>query len=277
MSTRAAVIGHPVTQSLSPAIHRAAFRELGIDWTYEAVDCTVEGLASFVDNVRAGTHGGLSVTMPLKEAIVPLLDRLDANAGALAAVNCVSVRGGRLIGHNTDGDGCADALEHEAGVELGGAGAVVLGAGGTARSVVTALARRGASVRVVNRTVSRAAEVVALARGAAGDEADVAVGTPADIRGATVLVNTTSVGMNSGESPVETSVLHGGLVVLDAVYSPLDTTLLRSARAAGARTVDGLWMLVHQARHQQLLWFGRCAAASVMRGESERELAQRRK
>ena len=271
------MIGHPVTQSLSPAIHSAAFREMGIDWSYEAVDCTVEGLPSFLADVRAGSHGGLSVTMPLKEAIVPLLDRLDANAGALAAVNCVSVRGGTLVGHNTDGDGCADALENEAGVDLVGATAVVLGAGGTARSVVTALARRGATVRVVNRTASRAAEVVALARGAAGEEADVATGTTADIRRASVLVNTTSVGMNSGESPVEASFLHSDLVVLDAVYSPLDTALLRSARAAGARTVDGLWMLVHQARHQQLLWFGRCAPAQLMRGESERELAQRRK
>ncbi|MFM8793369.1 MAG: shikimate dehydrogenase [Acidimicrobiales bacterium] len=277
MSNRAAVIGHPVVQSLSPAIHGASFRELGVDWTYDAVDCTVEELGRFVDGVRSGSHAGLSVTMPLKEAIVPLLDRLDANAAALGAVNCVSVRGGLLVGHNTDGDGCADALENEAGAVIAGADAVVLGAGGTARSVVTALARRGASVRVVNRTATRAAEVASLARRAVGGDADIRPGSMTDIGRATVLVNTTSVGMDSDESPVDAAVLHGGLVVLDAVYSPLDTALLRSARSAGARTVDGLWMLVHQARHQQLLWFGRCAGAAVMRSESERELAKRRK
>lgn len=277
MSRRAAVIGHPVGQSLSPAIHSASFRELGVDWTYEAVDCTTEDLGSFIAGVRSGSHAGLSVTMPLKEAIVPMLDRLDANATVLGAVNCVSVRGGTLVGHNTDGDGCADALENEAGAVLGGSSAVVLGAGGTARSVVTALARRGASVRVVNRTQARAEEVVSLALRAVGDDADIATGTLHDIGRAKVLVNTTSVGMNSDESPVDPGVLHGDLVVLDAVYSPLDTALLRSARSAGARTVDGLWMLVHQARHQQLLWFGRCAPAALMRTESERELARRHK
>ncbi|MGA1362566.1 MAG: shikimate dehydrogenase [Ilumatobacteraceae bacterium] len=277
MSARASVIGHPVVQSLSPVMHGASFRELGVDWTYDAVDCTVEELGTFIAGVRSGSHAGLSVTMPLKEAIVPLLDRLDANATVLGAVNCVSVRGGTLVGHNTDGDGCADALENEAGAVLAGARAVVLGAGGTARSVVTALARRGASVRVVNRTPARADEVVSVARRALGGDVDIVTGSMSDIGRASVLVNTTSVGMNSDDSPVEPGELHGGLVVLDAVYSPIDTALLRSARAAGARTVDGLWMLVHQARHQQLLWFGRCAPAALMRSESERELDRRRK
>ncbi len=285
MSLRAAVIGSPVAHSLSPAIHRAGFGSLGIDWTYDAIDCGTDELAAFMTKVRDDGFGGLSVTMPLKEGIVPLLDRLDPNALATGAVNCVSIRGGVLTGHNTDGDGCCDALESVGGAVLHGAHAMVLGAGGTARSVAMALVRRGASVTVVNRTQARADALVAAVKEHVAD-AQIAVGKAADVERAGVLVNTTSVGMAvapgaarpaGSDVPIDVSLLHGGLVVLDAVYSPLDTPLLVAARSVSARTVDGLWMLVHQARHQQLLWFGRCAPAGLLREESERELARRRK
>jgi shikimate dehydrogenase len=103
------------------------------------------------------------------------------------------------------------------------------------------------------------------------------VGSVADIADARVLVNATSVGMNSTESPVDVSVLHSDLVVLDAVYSPMETTLLAAARLAGCVVVDGLWMLIHQARHQQILWFGQDPSAEVMRSAAEQELASRRK
>ena len=277
MTTRAAVIGSPVSHSLSPAIHSVSFAALGVDWSYEAVDVTPGSLASFMGSVRDGGFGGLSVTMPLKNAAVAHMDSLDDDARTLDAVNCVSVVGRTLRGHNTDGDGCCDALESVAGVRLAGARAVVLGAGGTARSVSLALVRRGATVVIVNRTAANADAVVDLVRSALGESAPVSTGSTTDINAATVLVNTTSVGMNSDESPVDHGVLHGGLVVLDAVYSPLDTALLRAARAAGSTTVDGLWMLIHQARHQQRLWFGRAADAGLMREESVRELARRGK
>ena len=277
MTTRAAVIGSPVSHSLSPAIHSVSFASLGVDWSYEAVEVTPDSLDSFMGSVREGGFGGLSVTMPLKEAVVAHMDSLDDDARTLGAVNCVSVEGRMLRGHNTDGDGCCDALESVAGVVLAGARAVVLGAGGTARSVALALTRRGAEVVIVNRTSAKADAVVDLVRSALGESAPVSTGSTDDINAASVLVNTTSVGMNSDESPVDRGALHGGLVVLDAVYSPLDTALLRAARAAGATTVDGLWMLIHQARHQQRLWFGRAADAGVMREESVRELARRGK
>jgi shikimate dehydrogenase len=285
VSVRAAVIGSPVAHSLSPAIHRAAFSALGVDWTYDAVECGADDLGPFVDTVRGGGFGGLSVTMPLKETIAPLLDRLDPNAAATGAVNCVSVRGGILTGHNTDGDGCCDALESEGGADLQGSRAVVLGAGGTARSVAMALARRGAAVRVVNRTETRTQALVAAVRRHIPDSV-IEAGTAADVARSEILVNTTPVGMapSGGAAPapgpglpIDASHLHGGLVVLDAVYSPLDTALLAASRSVSARTVDGLWMLVHQARHQQLLWFGRCAPSGLLREESERELARRRK
>jgi len=277
VTTRAAVIGSPVSHSLSPAIHSASFAALGIDWSYEAIEVTPENLASFFSVVRSGGFGGLSVTMPLKEAVISYLDSVDDDARALGAVNCVSVTDGVLNGHNTDGDGCCEALESEASVNLGGLRVVLLGAGGTARSVALALGRRGADVTVVNRTLANAEEVVRMVRATVGRDAQVRVGGESDIRDARVLINTTSVGMNSRDVPVDEGVLHGGLVVLDAVYSPMDTALLVASRDAGAVTVDGLWMLIHQARHQQLLWFARAADAVLMRRESVRELERRGK
>lgn len=277
MTTRAAVIGSPVSHSLSPAIHGASFRSLGIDWSYEAVEVTPASLGGFIASVRSGGFGGLSVTMPLKDDIIAHLDSVDDDARMLNAVNCVSVSDGSLRGHNTDGDGCCDALESEGAVVLDGAKVVLLGAGGTARSVAVALARRGALVTVVNRTLANAAELVRMVNAGATTDARARVGDISDINDAHVVVNTTSVGMNSQEVPVPADTLHPGLVVLDAVYSPLDTSFLVAARAAGARTVDGLWMLIHQARHQQLLWFSRAADADLMRAESVRELAGRGK
>ena len=277
MTTRAAVIGSPVAHSLSPAIHSASFASLGIDWSYEAIEVTLENLGSFFSSVRDGGFGGLSVTMPLKEAVIAHVDSLDDDARTLNAVNCVSVRDGHLRGHNTDGDGCCDAIEAGGSVSLAGRRTVLLGAGGTARSVALALARRGADIVVVNRTRANAEELVRVVRESAGGSVNIVVGDESAIAGAAVLVNTTSVGMNTNDLPVSAGVLHSGLVVLDAVYSPMDTALLRAARSAGATTVDGLWMLIHQARHQQMLWFGRAADAGLMRAESVRELARRGK
>lgn len=277
MTSRAAVIGSPVSHSLSPAIHGASFASLGVDWTYEAIDVPLPGLPAFVATVRAGNFAGLSVTMPLKESITGLLDSLDDDAAALNAVNCVSVRGGSLRGHNTDGEGCCDALGSVGGAALAGQHVVLLGAGGTARSVALALVRRGAVVSVVNRTAENTRSLVGIVERATGTAGSVRPGAPGDIAESTVLVNTTSVGMNSTATPVDPVHLHERLVVLDAVYSPMETTLLAASRQAGAVVIDGLWMLIHQARHQQLLWFDRAADAGLMRAESLRELSRRAK
>ena len=277
MTLRAAVIGSPVSHSLSPAIHRASFAALGVDWSYEAIDVTAEALPAFMDTVRGGAFGGLSVTMPLKEHVTGFMDEMDDDARVLNAVNCVSVSDGVLRGHNTDGEGCCDALTGVGGAVLPGERVVLLGAGGTARSVAVALARRGAHVTVVNRSQDNARAVVNTVERATGTTGSVTLGSAADIEGATVLVNTTSVGMNSTDLPVPVGLLHDRLVVLDAVYSPMETALLVASRRAGAITVDGLWMLIHQARHQQLLWLGSAADADLMRAESVRELARRAK
>ena len=216
--------------------------------------------------------------MPLKEAVIDCLDSLHVTASLLNAVNCVSFVDGKAVGYNTDGDGCCDALESHGGAVLRDAHAVVLGAGGTARSVALALGLRGAHVRVVNRSVDKAEHLVNSLHFALADSGGtLEVGEATDVSTAQVLVNATSVGMNSSAMPLNGDLLHSKLVVLDAVYSPMETALLSGARSAGARAIDGLWMLIEQARHQQVLWFGENPDALVMRSAAEQELERRRK
>lgn len=274
----AAVVGTPITHSLSPAIYRAAFAAQNIVGDYVAIDANAASIASVFAEVQSQDVRGLSVTMPLKEAIISLLQSVDEDAALLNAVNCVDFNNGTATGHNTDGDGCCDALEQQGGALLAGAHAVVLGAGGTARSVALALGRRGARVAIINRTTEKAEELVRMLAPAAQEAGgDIVMGSLSEIARAGVLVNTTSVGMNSDELPISANVLHRNLVVLDAVYSPMDTALLKAARQAGAVTVDGLWMLIQQARRQCVYQFGWNPDAVPMREAAERELAARRK
>lgn len=274
----AAVIGHPITHSLSPVIHEAAFRAAGRTGQYIAVDCVEGSLGDVMKSLHQQSVLGVSVTMPLKEAVIDHLDAVSVDASLLNAVNCIAVSDGRSTGYNTDGEGCCDALVNQGRAELNGATALVLGAGGTARSVALALGRRGARVLIVNRTIESAERLVAQLNDALnGGIGSLEVADMASIAGADVLVNATSVGMNSQESPVPRELLHKGLVVLDAVYSPMQTVLLRDAAEAGSVTVDGLWMLIYQACHQQMLWFGENPDAQAMRDAAEQELERRRK
>jgi len=266
----AAVIGSPVRHSLSPALHNAGFAALGVDWRYVAFEVAPGEAVRALDAMRSLGIGGLSVTMPHKEAIADAVDDLDPAAAALQSVNTVvAVGDGRLRGHSTDGAGFVASLR-EAAVDPAGLRVGVIGAGAAARSVIDALARaEAASVVVVNRSAERAAQAAALA----GDRGATAA---ADQLGeCDLVVNATSVGMGADELPLDPSLLREGQVVADLVYHPLDTALLRAARAIGARTVDGLGMLVHQAALQQELWLGVRPDPDVMRAAAVRELAAR--
>lgn len=273
-----AVVGSPISHSLSPAIYRAAFESRSLKGEYEAIEANESSIKDVLDQLRSRGVHGLSVTMPLKEAIIPLLDVVDEDARLLNAVNCVDFTNGVATGHNTDGDGCCDALEQQGGALLGGTHAVVLGAGGTARSVALALGRRGARVAIINRTIEKAEDLVrALAPAAQEAGGDIVMGTVAEIGRAGVLVNTTSVGMNSNELPLPANILRRNIIVLDAVYSPMETALLKAARQVGGTPVDGLWMLIQQARRQCMYQFGWIPDAEPMREAAERELAARHK
>ena len=270
----AALIGSPVAHSLSPAIHRAAFAAAGLDWSYVAFEVTEGQADRALDAMRTLGIAGYSVTTPHKEQVAECVDELAPVAAALRSVNTVVRDGERLVGHSTDGDGFVAALA-DVGVGVGGLHVAVLGAGAAARSVVSALGRAGAaSIVVVNRSAERIPDVVALAPAArpAGDAA-------ADLAAAELIVNATSVGFGSrdddGELPLDAAVLHSAHLVADLVYHPLDTALLRAAREAGARTFDGLGMLVHQAALQQRLWTGQAPDVAVMREAALAELARR--
>ena len=271
----AAIIGYPVAQSLSPALHNAVFQHRKLDWEYVAMEVPEDALSGVLQTLAGKGIKALSVTMPHKEAVFEILaetssslGEVDESAKSARSVNTITVRDGRLIGSNTDGDGCCNAIV-QANLDIVESRVVVVGAGGTARAIVAALARRGASdIAVINRTESRAHDVVACASVAR-------VGTVEDIANANILINATSVGMGGQETPVDAVRLHSSLLVLDAVYHPLETTLLRDARQAGAKTVDGLWMLVHQGALQQLAWFKEIGDVQLMRQAALDELAQR--
>ena len=270
-STRlAGVIGTPVRHSLSPAIHNAAYQECGLDWVYVALEVGEGQANAALAGMRALGITGLSVTMPHKDAAFAAVDELSPAARSMRAVNCVHLENGLLVGHNTDGDGFVDSLRSDAGVEPRGLSVVVIGAGGAARSVIEALGRSGAaSVSVINRTPERASEASTLA-GSVGR-----VGSWDDVNGADLVVNATSVGLGGQGMPVSASLLRNGQVVADLVYHPLETPLLAAARAVGARAVDGLGMLVHQAAHQFRIWTGVEPPVAVMRRAALAELSRR--
>lgn len=267
----AGVIGSPVAHSLSPALHRAAFAASGLDWVYGAFEVAPGQAAAALDAMRVLGLVGLSVTTPHKEDVAAAVDVLAPAAAALRSVNTVVVDdAGHLVGHSTDGDGFVASLR-ASGVEVAGMTVALLGAGAAARSVIDALGRAGAAdIAVVNRTASRAAAAAELAPMAR-------VGTTADVGRADVVVNASTVGMDDpGALAIDdVGVLHEGQVVADLVYLPLDTALLRAARAAGAVAVDGLGMLVHQAVSQQELWTGHRPDPGVLRTAAEAELAGR--
>jgi shikimate dehydrogenase len=272
----AGVIGSPVRHSLSPVIHNAAFAAHGDDWIYCAFEVDPLHAVAAIDAMRVLGIAGLSVTMPHKEMVIPALDVVDASATLVRAVNTV-VRDaeGRLVGHNTDGTGCVDALG-AAGADL--AHVAVIGAGATARAVVAALAAGGSRVRVANRTPSRRDDAVAVGnavRPGSTEPIDVArVGECATI------INTTPQGMSGVAAdalPFDTSALRARHCVLDAVYHPLETRLVREARGRGAKVVDGLDMLCAQAALQQRLWLRRRPDVELMRRAALGELAKQQR
>tara|TARA_B110000014_G_scaffold95523_1_gene65556 strand:- start:5704 stop:6573 length:870 start_codon:yes stop_codon:yes gene_type:complete len=271
-TTRAAVIGSPVTHSLSPLLHNAAFNSLGMDWEYLALEITESELDEVLAQMRSGNLGGLSVTMPLKTRVASLVDECTSTAEKLSAVNCVVANEKGLIGHNTDGDGFLNGLIHEAQFDPKGKKVAVIGAGGAARAVIEALARSGAaSIMVVNRTPAKAESAADLA-GEVG-----AVGTLEDISGADLVVNATSIGMKDSQVDIPCSVdlLHSSQLVVDLIYHPLETRWISLAKQKGIDSYNGVSMLLFQAAEAFTLWTGEEAPISIMQEAITQELEKR--
>jgi len=258
------LIGNPVGHSLSPPMHEAAYDHLGMDARYVTFEPPTDGAMQAVESAATLGVAGLNVTIPFKEDVRSAVSP-DPLAERIGAVNTIDFGGDPPTGHNTDATGLLRAFEHH-GVALEGR-AVVVGAGGAGRAAAFALAGQGMRVDIANRTVERAerladAVTAAALPGAAAAHSLDALAELLD--SATVLVNATSVGMEADRSPAPPTALHADLTVLDAVYRPVETRLLRDAREAGATTIDGAWMLLYQGVEAFERWTGRDAPVDVM-------------
>ena len=280
MTLKAGIFGYPISHSISPPMHQAAFDHAGITAVYEAWETVPEALDAAVAALRADDTLGANVTVPHKQAVMASLDEVDDLARRIGAVNTIVHDSGRLRGTNTDARGFIDSLREYGGIEPAGADAVLVGAGGAARAAAHALAESGiGSLAIANRTLERAealaAEISTLDVGArAVSLADAAFASACGA--ADLIVNSTSVGMlhgpAEGASPVPDGAIRAGCVVYDMVYNPPDTPLLRAAVGGGARAVGGLPMLVYQGAAAWEMWTGRDAPVGVMMDAARRAL-----
>jgi shikimate dehydrogenase len=251
MSAEVVLLGHQIGYSASPAMQDAAFAAIGLDWRYTLRDVQPDALSGAVAELRGSDRHGANVTIPHKVAVVALLDALDPVAERLAAVNTIVRDGERLIGHNTDLPALAAELGELVGPSPGHA--LVLGAGGASRAAEAALNdAKAAAITLISRE--------------RWDE------LPTLLAHAVILINATPVGTASDETPVPTELLRPDLAVLDLVYRPSPTRLVREARAAGAVARDGAGMLLRQAARSFELWTGRRAPFGVMRAALQAEL-----
>jgi len=268
MSKRVVLIGHPVAHSLSGAMQQAAFDALGIDAQYELWDKSPMALADAIGEVRGDEFLGVNITIPHKERVVPLIDRLTEEAQATGAVNTLTREGKRLVGHNTDVPGFAAALDKLVGRQKMPRQAVVLGAGGGARAVVYGLIRAGfLRIVVFNRHLHRA-EGLVRHFGKSAAHMDLRAMPwhesiiESELAKTKVLINATSIGLNADVSPIPGDVITGDLLVLDLIYKR--TKLLRDAESNGAHAMDGETMLLHQGAAAFTLWTGQPAPLEVM-------------
>lgn len=273
---RALLLAGTASYTLSPAMHNAAFRALGLEGEYEALGLSEEALSGAVRGLRSAAFYGANVTIPHKLAVLPLLERLDGAAQAVGAVNTIVNREGVLEGHNTDASGFLRALQEDAGFDPAGREVVLLGAGGSARAVAYALLRAGVGrLGLYNRTPERALALAAAFSPYGPIEALGGGQLGGRVREAALLVNTTSVGLageQEGASPLPPGVLPRDMVC-DIIYRPAQTKLLQDAAAAGLRVQNGLPMLVYQGAEAFTLWTSRAAPVAVMRAAAEAALA----
>jgi len=274
------LIGYPLGHSLSPAMHNAAFKKLGLDWEYSLFEVEPADLPDALRGMRALHVAGFNITVPHKESVVPLLDEVTKLARVIGAVNTVLNQEGKLIGYNTDGAGFIDSLKEDAGIDPRGKKVVVLGAGGACRAICVTLAETGTGSVVLADIDEKKALDLARYVGSYFDLPCVAVGVSSkelqmQIDKADILINSTPVGMHpaSDRSPLADSInLPPRLLVYDLVYNPPETALLKIAKEAGCKTCSGLGMLVRQGALAFTVWTGKEAPVAEMRKAAEAAL-----
>jgi shikimate dehydrogenase len=266
------IIGDPVEHTMSPPMHNAAFKQLRLDYAYVPFNVKSSELHQAIEGMKAFNIRGLNVTIPHKTAVMSFLDEIDPLAEKIGAVNTIVNNKGILTGYNTDGLGFLQAI-HNRDIEVEGKNVLVLGAGGAAKAVCFALAEDNANIIILNRKLELA-WAQTLAKNIAQNYS---VNVSADelnrdnliqaLNMTDITVNATSVGMspNIDESPIDTDLLCANMVVLDVVYNPPQTRLLKEARAAGAITIGGIDMLVYQGAIAFEKWTGQKAPVDLMR------------
>ncbi len=264
-----AVIGDPVEHTLSPTMHNAAFEHLNLSAVFLAFRVLPDHLENAMRGARALGIRGLNVTMPLKNSVTMFLDDADASVRFLHAANTVLNQDGRLRGFNTDGVGAIRALKKN-GVELQGKKVLLLGAGGAAKAIAFSLAREVEELCILNRDGAKARDLASLLK-PCGKKIVAEELSPSQICGqlkdSDLLVNATSVGMapNAHESLVDPEWLKPSQCVMDIIYTPVETKLIRDAKAADVKTVNGVEMLLYQGAASFEIWMGCKAPVDVMR------------
>jgi len=264
------VIGHPIEHSMSPIMHNAALKGLSLDYVYVAFNILPNNLKKAVLGFKMFSIKGINVTIPYKESIIPYLDKIDPLAEKIGAVNTIKNEGKYLIGKNTDASGAKKALL-DAGCEITGKKALILGAGGAAKAVSFAISEDLDAVYIANRTEKRA---IKLAKDLTDKTTIKAIGKNMSINtlknlvnDVDIIINTTPLGMypNIEESPISEEILHSNLFVFDIVYNPLETRLLKEARRIGCKTLGGLDMFVNQGALAFEWWTGKKPNLNLMK------------
>jgi shikimate dehydrogenase len=276
-----AVLGDPIAHSLSPTMHNAAFEALGLDFVYLAFRVQIERLEAAISGAKQlGIHG-LNITMPCKEAVATYLDTVEPTARAVGAVNTVVNDNGEFVGHNTDGMGALKALEaHNAGPQ--GKRVLLLGAGGAGKAIAFHVAQEASGLDILNRSGEKASRLARALQERFSSKTTGSGLSPAKIRrklaSADIVINATSVGMHpqADQSLVDPNWLRPDLMVMEVVYNPLETRLVKDAKRAGAKVVDGIEMLVHQGAAAFQMWTKQPAPVEVMRQAVLEKVAQGR-
>ena len=275
-----AVIGDPIEHSLSPVIQNAAFNALNIDAVYTAFMVKPSEVANALAGIRALGMLGLSVTMPHKEAVIPHLDWVDETVKCLNSVNTIHCKEGKLFGYSTDGIGALEALKKNR-ANPHGKRVLMLGAGGAARVIAHTLIEEVEELVVLNRTVSVAERLAETLKHKFGKKIIVNSLSPEiigeKISNSDILLNTTSVGMKNNtdqRSLIVLDCLRPDLTVMDIVYNPLETRLIKDAKAAGAKVISGVEMLIYQGAAAFEIWTGHKAPVQVMRKAALEQLGR---
>ena len=271
------LLGYPIKHSFSPAMHNAAFKAVGIKAEYRLFEKTPKEITDFFKKLRSGSIKGVNVTIPYKEEALRYLDELSQEAELIGAVNTILVKSESLIGYNTDGSGFVLSLRKEAGIDPQDKKIVIIGAGGASRAISVHLAREKAANIILSDIIPDKAEK--LASHIRKNISRVKVSTVkkeelnSGVRTADILINATPVGMKPDDPlPIDPRILHPRLLICDLIYNPPKPKLLIEAEKIGAKTLNGLGMLLYQGALAFAIWTGREAPIEIMARALEKEL-----